>query len=221
MKTDAIRTWLQRTQAKTGISYCAFSVLGFVGGVVVLFLTFWFTYAVVYFVWSGVSALSDLAISKKLPSSHEWRLACAGIFIVLLFMQHLRTNPWHWGEYPQRDDYSPLAGHALGVGALLCYPGASANLIADILLTGPRLVCGSFALLKQGRQLGRLDAGPCAELLVFLAAQNSAVSYDELRGAGWENWLPQLKTIEGVRFLEKGIALSDDLRRELVMLSET
>jgi hypothetical protein len=45
-----------------------------------------------------------------------------------------------------------------------------------------------------------------------------AVPYAELREAGWEDWLGQLRHIEGVVFLEKGLNLSAELRKELADL---
>jgi hypothetical protein len=45
-----------------------------------------------------------------------------------------------------------------------------------------------------------------------------AVTYEELREAGWEAWFGQLRGIEGVVFLEKGLSLTAELRKELVGL---
>jgi len=98
---------------------------------------------------------------------------------------------------------------------MLAYPGASANMVADILLSGPRLVTGAWNLCRESMRLARLDETGCAELLAFLSRCDMAVPYDELRGAGWEDWFGQLRSIEGVLFLEKGVGLSAELRKEL------
>jgi hypothetical protein len=42
------------------------------------------------------------------------------------------------------------------------------------------------------------------------------VPYEELREAGWEPWFEQLRRMEGVIFLEKGLSLSDELRAQLI-----
>ena len=185
-----------------------------------LFLTFWFTYAIIYIGCMGVSAFSELAFGERLRLTHEWRLAGSGLFLVLLFIQHFRTSPWYWGDYPKRDYVSAPtlqyhAGVAGGLAFMLAYPGASANMIADILLSGPRLVTGAWNLWRESMRLARLDDAGCAELIAFLLNCDTAVPYDELRTAGWEDWVGQLRCIEGVVFLEKGLGLSGELRKEL------
>jgi len=219
MNPETIKVWLKQKKSRgvTSRMLLAFGVL--IAGLVVLFLTFWFTYAIVWFGFQGVSAVSSLIFSKKLHLTHEWRLIISGTFIGLLFIQHLRTSPWHWGNYPQRDDYSPIAGHVLGPWALLRYPGASANMIADILLSGPRLVTGTWTLIRESSRLKQLDVEGCSQLLAFLANRPMAVPYEELREAGWEDWFGQLRNIEGVVFLEKGLNLSAELRKELADLN--
>lgn len=218
MNSDAIKAWLTGKKSSRATSRMLLALGLLVAGLVVLFLTFWFTYAIIWFGFQGVSALSSLVFSEKLHLAHEWRLVLSGLFLVLLFTQHLRTNPWHWGDYPARGDYSPVAGHVLGPWALLAYPGASANMIADILLSGPRLVTGTWTLVQESRRLNQLDVDGCSQLLAFLATRPTAVPYEELRAAGWEDWLPQLRNLEGVVFLEKGLNLSMELRRELASL---
>jgi hypothetical protein len=218
MNADAIKPWLLRKKSRGAVSRIVLAFLTLLGGLIVLFLTFWFTYAIVWFIFNGVSALSSMLFSKKLHLAHEWRLAISGVFIILLFVQHLRTSPWHWGNYPKRDDYSLLAGHVLGPWALLRYPGASANMIADILLSGPRLAAGAWSLVRESSQFRSIDVDGCSQLLAFLARRPTAVSYEELREAGWEGWFGQLRCIEGVVFLEKGLNLAAELRSELMRL---
>jgi hypothetical protein len=218
MNSDVIEVWLKRKKSFGATSRMLLAVVALLAGLVVLFLTFWFTYAIVWFGFRGVSAVSSLAFNQKLHLAHEWRLVASGVFLVLLFIQHLRTSPWHWGDYPQRDDYSFMAGHALGPWALLRYPGASANMIADILLSGPRLLTGTWTLLQESKRLKQLDVDGCSQLITFLASRPLAVPYEELREAGWEDWFGQLRNIEGVVFLEKGLNLSAELRKELAGL---
>ena len=73
----------------------------------------------------------------------------------------------------------------------------------------------SAKLAAQGIRWKRLDEDGCAELLAFLCARTNAVPYEELKGAGWEEWFEQLRCIEAVHFLQKGLVLSDELRDEL------
>lgn len=215
-----IATWLKRTRKRAFASRVALSCLAFLGGLAVLFLTFWFTYAIIWFAWFGVSAVAELTIGKRLHLSHEARLICSGVFIWLLFVQHFRTKPEYWGDYA-RDDYVAHPGLVAWTGttgslvSLLAHPGASANMIADILLAGPRLIVGGFKLTKRAVQIRKLDEEPCSQLLGFLLQAGRPVPYEELRTAGWEPWFEQMRCIEGVIFFEKGLGLSGELRQEL------
>lgn len=219
MNPDAIKSWLKRKKTSDAIARRFTAALALVGGLLVLFLTFWFTYAIIWFSFQGVAALGALFANQKLRLPHEWRLVISGGFVVLLFVQHFRTSPWYWGEYPERDDYSPIAGHVLGPWALLRYPGASANMIADILLSGPRLVASSWSLWHEAARLNALDPEVCSQLLAFLLSRPEVVPYEELREAGWAEWFAPLRGLEGLVFLEKGLKLSSELRQELLTLN--
>ncbi len=220
MNSEAITAWLKRKQASGAVWRGLVGLGAALAGIVVLFLTFWFTYAIIWFGFQGVSALSSLVFSKKLHLAHEWRLVASAVFLGLLFVQHFRTSPWHWDDYP-REDFDRAFGVNASLGAipaLLSCPGTSANMIADILLSGPRLVTSAWTLVRESSRLRQLDEEGCSQLLAFLASRPMAVTYEELREAGWENWFGQLRSIEGVVFLEKGLNLTAELRKELVSL---
>jgi hypothetical protein len=220
MNSDLIKVWLKRKTSSGATSRILLAMVAFLAGLVVLFLTFWFTYAIIWFGFRGVSAFASLLFSRKLHLGHEWRLAASAGFLVLLFVQHLRTSPWHWGDYP-KEDFDRAFGLNASLGAipaLLSCPGTSANMIADILLSGPRLVTGARTLVQESSRLRQLDVEGCGQLLAFLASRPVPVPYEELRAAGWEAWFSQLRSIEGVVFLEKGLNLTAELRKELVNL---
>ena len=223
MNSETIKCWLKQKKSSRATSRILLAFVALLAGIVVLFLTFWFTYAIVWVGMQGVSACTELAFSKRLYLAHDWRLIASGVFIGLLFLQHFRTNPAHWGSYPQRDYVAaPALQYHAGVlgslGFMLAYPGTSANMITDILLSGPRLVTGAGTLVGEAKRMKQLDVEGCSQLLAFLASRPMAVPYEELREAGWEDWLAQLRNIEGVVFLEKGLSLTAELRKELVGL---
>lgn len=224
MNSDAIKIWLKRKWSSSATARYLLAIGALLAGLVVLFLTFWFTYAIIWFGFQGVAAISSLIFSKQLHLTHEWRLIASGVFIVLLLIQHFRTPPAHWGDYPKKDYVAaPVLQYQAGVlgslGFLLASPGASANMIADILLCGPRLVTGTGTLIREASRLKRLDAEGCSQLLAFLASQTTAVPYEELRATGWEDHIGQLRNAEGIVFLEKGLNLTTELRQELASLS--
>ena len=220
MEEFSIQNHLARWKTKSIVSHALLAIVVFLAGLVVLFFTFWLTYVIIWFGGYGISAISELAINKRLHIPHSARLIGSGTFLVLLFIQHFRTSPLHWGDYPRRD-YAAAPALQMQLGAtgsliwLLAYPGASANMIADLLLTGPRLAVGSWQLAAKMFQIKRVDTASCSNLLGFLLQRGHAVPYEELREAGWEPWFEQLHQIEGVNFLEKGLSLSDELKAEL------
>jgi hypothetical protein len=221
MKTDVIELWLKRKRSSEVASKRLMSVALVLAGLVVLFMTFWFAYAIMWFGWLGISAVSELIFGKRLFLTHEWRLVLCGTFLGLLFVQHFVTDPAHWGDYPKRNYVAApalqwQAGALGGLGFMLAYPVASANMVADILLGGPRLITGAWRLWSDARWLAALDLSGCARLMEFLASRPAPVPYDELCAEGWELWFGQLRGIEGILFLEKGMYMSGELRQELI-----
>jgi len=221
---ETVKIWLRKKKSLGFAQNAAFGVVALLAGLVILFLTFWFTYAVIYTCIMGVSAVSELVLNKRVHLGHTGRLIGSDIFILLLFFQHFRTDSSHWGDYPKRD-YPIVPGLGMraglfgGLGLMLAYPGASANMVADILLSGPRLVVGSWGMFKRALTLKRMDENGCGELLTFLWSKTGVVPYDDLKSAGWEVWFPEMHCIDGVNFLQQGLTLSGELRTELNALA--
>jgi hypothetical protein len=208
---ETLEAWLNRKKFRHGVIYRLLAALALLASLLILFLTFWFTYAVVWIIGNGVSALN-----REWEPPHVLRLVCSAVFMVLLFIQHLKTNPWHWGTYPKADYTHALKyTHRLGAVTMLLYPSASANIIADILMTGPRLFFAAFNLWNQGMALRRMDTSSTAQLVAFLLTRDRSVPYEEFSAAGWDNCLEQLRIIDGVMFLEKGVKVSEEFRSEL------
>jgi hypothetical protein len=129
---------------KHAICSILLSAFAFAAGFLVLFLTFWFTYAILWFGMLGISAASELLFDKRLALTHVWRLILSSIFIVLLFIGNARTDREYLGDYPRRNYRGIGIGTQAGVAgallSLLAYPGASTRMISDLLFSGPRLV---------------------------------------------------------------------------------
>jgi hypothetical protein len=223
MNEELIKSWLRQKKTTNSLFYMSLGAGSLLLGLLVVVFTFWFTYAILWFGGLGVSAASDLVFGHKLGMGHVARLVCSGIFVVLLFVQYFRTNELYWGEYPDKDfKNAPAiqlgAGSAGGLVSLLAYPGTSSKMITDIMLTGPRLVAGAFPLVSKGKRMRRIDEEGCARLLLFLLSSPHLAPYEELRSAGWGGWFGELRDIDGVLFLEKGLLLTPELKEELVAL---
>ncbi len=200
-------------------------------GVVAVFLTFWLAYAVMWITGHALSAVTEMVVNKKLPWPHWLRMLGAGFFIVLLCARHFKTSPWDRGSYADADatpagGFDPMAGSIAAYGGgfasltqLLWHPTASSRMIIEILETGPRLLTGSRTLFRQADALRRMDPAGCAWVLTFLAGRSGAVPREELIAAwpdgDWPKLWAQLRLIDGLVFLEKGISLTMDLRDEL------
>jgi hypothetical protein len=219
MKTSATEKFIAKWKTQTIVTSILFGLGALLGGGMILFVTFWFSYAIIWFGWLGVSAGCELIFNHRPQLGHVGRLIGSGIFLALLFTQYFRTSPWHWGEYPRRNYVHAPGIHArsgnFAIIWLLIYPGASTNMIADLLLTGPRLIVGASSLFAKILRLRKVEVSSCARILSTIVERDRAVTYDELNDAGWEPWLQPLKEIEGIHFLENGISVSDELKLEL------
>ena len=200
-------------------------------GVVAVFLTFWLAYAAMWIAGRALSAVTELVVNKKVPWPHWLRLAGAAGFMVLLFRHHLRKAPWSRGSYADADatpteGFDELGGaiawHGgalLSLGLLLRNPTASSRMIIELLETGPRLLTGARALFRQADALRRMDPAGCAWVLTVLIGRTGSVPREELTAAwpdaNWPRLWAQLRLIDGLVFLEKGISLTEDLRNEL------
>jgi hypothetical protein len=188
----------------------AWAMLALLGGLVILFLTFWFVYAIIWFISSGASDVWKSVFHEQLRFGHEMKLVCSALFIVLLFVQLFRTDPSYWSEYPKREYRADIEG-----SELFRHPHVAAKMTLDILLSGPRLVMGAWNSLRTVMEILRINTTAAASFVQFLLKQGQAVPYEELEDVGWGPWLPQMRRIEGLRFLENGVTLADDWRMEL------
>ena len=229
--TGTIDDWLRKRFAQEASLSVLMGVTAIALGVVAVFLTFWLAYAMMWILGQALSAVTQLVANKKLPWPHWLRLAGAAGFIALVFRQHLRTSPWDRGSYADPDAApaggfnqlgGPIAlygGAVLSVGQLLRYPLASSRFVIELLETGPRLLTGARVLFQQAAALRRMDTTGCAWVLTALSGRTGSVAREELMAAwpdaDWPRLWTQLRLIDGLVFLEKGISITEDLRSEL------
>ncbi len=224
MNADAIATWLKKKITWHRYSCWAGSVLALAAGFLALFLTFWFTYVVVFIGQEGVSAITDLCFNRKFHISHFWRMIISGLFVAALFFEWFRRRNAEPGNYegvnspPMSRAFVFYTGMGGALAMLLANPQASSTLIVEILCTGPRLILGSISMTRAA--LARdFDVEGCVQVLQLAMSKISAVTYEELNTTKSEfeqtKLYSDLAQISGVVFLEKGVRLTDDLRGEL------
>ncbi len=226
MQQAAIQQWLRRKAASETAAGALFTAGCLIFGGVVLVITFLFTYAVVWFGFNiGVSGFSGLIFDRRPRLSHAGIVAVSLTFIGLLFRANQRMSREYLGAYPRRDHPQSLPGLIGLPGALICllaYPGASTRMIADLLLTGPRLVTIAWSNAGKSSRLARLDVESCSRVLAVLMQRAGRVSFAELTASAGltnpEKIFRQLRDLDGVVFLREepiGLSLTGELRREL------
>jgi len=180
-----LQNWLRRRQAITVawrfLSFVALLVLG----VLALVITFFFTYAIVWFGYNlGVMSVSQLLFDKSHYLSHRAILVVCWSVLVLLFLPNARAKRDYWtSRSVSRSQWSSLwmAGTLGSLVALLVNPRASARAITDILLTGPRLVVAAIVALRETWLVFNADLRACSAVLTLLFRRERSVSADDLK----------------------------------------
>jgi hypothetical protein len=100
-------------------------------------------------------------------------------------------------------------------------------ILKDLWSVGPRLMLEGLRHLRLCGQLGELNVAACARALVYLAAQNAAVTWQDLMQHGpdmpWTRLKEQLFLLDGVLFLGEDAArvtLMDPFRLRLRSMLE-
>jgi hypothetical protein len=89
---------------------------------------------------------------------------------------------------------------------------------------GPRVILDGWQAVARARELARVHAAACAEVLAYLATRTTPTSYVEFQRVFpsllWEEIVPQLRVIEGVILFRgiKSVSLLAPLRLELRQL---
>ena len=160
MGNNAVKNWLRKKAAGDAAASFFLAALAFAAGMVVLTITFFFTYAMVWFGFNfGVSILSQLLFNNPLRISHPVILLVCSAFLVLLFVGNARTSREDPGTLPDSDDAPFILPSGLvgGLAGLLPYSDASSRTIADWCFTGPRLLVAAWSSFKKTWRLARLE----------------------------------------------------------------
>src|SRR5678809_676305 len=92
-------------------------------------------------------------------------------FIGLLFFENAFVEREYWAQYSvNRSQWSDLwmAGFIGSLSSLLVNADASAKIISDLLLIGPRLVEGSFRSIRSVLRLSRTNIQSCVSAIEIL-----------------------------------------------------
>lgn len=225
MEVAPLEAWMRRRLARDANTCLLLSPLAILGGLLILFLTFWFSYAVIWMVLKVLLAIPEILAGTHWKVGHQGRLGLTTAFLVLLVVSYLRSDRWQRQDLSSFADGPSPGGQALWrfgggrAGLLLAYPGASSRMIVDLLYVGPQLLVTGWNLLRDSGRARAAEVPTAARVLWTLLNQPGRVPYGELSSLYADEDLQgafeSLRRIEGVVFLELGITLSVDLRTEL------
>lgn len=219
MSDERVQIWLEKKLAHEARQNLILAFCLLVGAGAVLAFTFAGFYTFSFFVFWRVFRFHLDAC---------WWFAFSGL--VLLFIANKVTDREQLTEYevesmdggPVRTFYLPHIGIVSNLN-----PFSSANaqafvkILADLVLTGPRLVTVAWQTFKRSGRLRQADVSTLAHVFTLLLSAGKRVSLAEilpqLGHCDPSQVFRQLAEIEGVVFLNSpppGISLTADLRQE-------
>jgi hypothetical protein len=143
--------------------------------------------------------------------------------VVFLFIESARVNRKYLTGFSRRDRWPARSvDWTGGFVNLLVYSDISSRLIADALLTGPRLVSGAWSCFRKAGRLSRLDAEAGSRVLAVLFSRVSRCSFGDLVQLSGDpdpgKAARQLRDIDGVVLILRdppGLTLTSELRQDL------
>jgi len=223
----SIHRWLKKRRATLVAIRILSAVIFLVLGIVVLIGTFFFAYAVIWAGYNmGISSISELFFGKRLHLSHTLLLLICSCIIGLLFFENAFVGRDYWSQYSvSRSQWSDLwmAGLFGSLVSLLVNIDASAKVMSDLLLIGPRLMEAAFRSIQSIYRLSRTNIEACAHSVEILVRANTPVSASDLHAGspGDDSVLSQLTELGTVLLVRKDparIVLHPDLREQLGVL---
>ena len=226
MDVLAIEQWLRRRFRSEANTCVVLSPLAFFGGLLVVFLTFWLAYGAAYFGEKAVGVLVSLFSNSHFKLRHVTRLWLAGGFLLALIIGYLRTKPFYFSEpseyetaYPHQERFALGGVYGESPAMMGLRAKASSRAMTDILFCGPRLLFGSWGLLRKSARLRTVDTAALAQLLAILAGRNGRVTNEELfeqfPDPGFVQTMRATELLPGVVPLELGLSLTAELRSDL------
>jgi hypothetical protein len=203
--------------------YRGVALLGWIAAALVLVLTFGLTYLTILFatfIWGF--RLRGTTIS--------W-LALGFMALLFLCYRRARRPALEEIEFTEGEEQglalmgsanaSPFAG-LLGMAMAPRALGSMAQIVSDVLFTGPRLTAASCTAFRQASRLRHLDADGIAAVLAVLLSSPGRVGLEDIaariEGLDTGRVFSQMRMIPGVLFLAgppPGLSLTQDLREQL------
>jgi hypothetical protein len=230
MKAERLEHWFKRYIAVRKVGCWVGAPFMLIAGAIVLFLTFWLTYFVIFLADQGFNELIQIFSGHAWHLSHNVRLILSAIFIVLLFFGRARTTPWQVANFrPVRENAMLDAiadSQEVGPFAkILSNPQTSANIIAQALYFGPHLVLGSWNLVRQAGWLSSINQAACVSALELLLSRPGRVTQSDFASERphlrWPEIRSGLSGVSGVLITNEAMQITNDFRDELSGVTES
>ena len=153
-------------------------MVALLGGLLVLFVTFWVVYGVLF-----------VAVNRWVPISHETRLLISAAYLVLLFLGYARSDSEYLSQLrvetvdgrPAYSIHLPGGWHVSNVNWLNPTNVQSlAKVISQLLFTGPRALGSAWRNAVKARALLQANAANCTPVFPILLARGKRAPYAEL-----------------------------------------
>jgi hypothetical protein len=227
MNTDAVQVWIKK-RVRAAVTWNAVAMAGcFVGGLLVLYISFWVSYGVIWFI-----------AHSFYPLAHHTILLIAAGFMTLVVVVGARQN-WEDLEPLQREvrlardmdiTLTPYTRYGMSYNTNAVKAGifevqSMAYLINYILCGGVKLVLGSIGKFNRVKRLRAIETDECARVIALLHTRPRRYSFEEivqnLPALNPVKTFDDLRYIDGVYFLSNepaGLTLLPELRDELNQL---
>jgi len=222
--SNIVHVWLRR-KLRAAIAWNAVAVAGcFLGGLLVLYVSFWVSYGVIWFIFHSF-----------FPHPHRTIVLIDAVFMTIVVIVGARQN-WEDLEPLQREVHlardmditlTPYSRYGISYDTNAVKAGvfevrSVASLINFFLCGGVKLVFSSRAKLRQLRRLKAIDVEACARVILRLQMLPKRQSFHEivenLPGLNPVKTFDDLRYVDGVLFLSNdppGLTLLPQLRDEL------
>ena len=221
---STIQHWLRRKAVADAAHHFLFALFLLSVGAVLLAVIFFFACVLLWVALNGAgSALSELLWNRPLHLPLSTIAAVAGLFVVFLFIESARVSRQYLTRISRRNrSLSRSVDWTGGFVNLLVYSDIPSRLIADALLTGPRLVAGAWSCFRKAGRLARLDAEACSRVMAVLFLRASRCSFGDLAQLSGVpdpgKTASQLRDIDGVLFIHldpPGMTFTSELRQKI------
>ncbi|HSG71424.1 MAG TPA: hypothetical protein VLA12_13470 [Planctomycetaceae bacterium] len=215
-----LQKWLTKKLATQQILLWLGAVASLLVGAIVLYLTFWMTYGLLWFTTSWFINLS-----------HSTLMIVSGLILLFLFIANATTDRGYLDEIelnvgPHRE-IQLLVARASGMGWMMAFSDAKAarstiKMISTLLFTGPRITVECVKLIQKASRMRKIEIENCSIVLLQAIKLGKRLTFESLLDDFSKESLPtlisDLSLIEGVVLLRSeppGLTLAPHFVEEL------